>query len=201
MPRGKSIGSLRNLAQYRGKTDEEIETLIYSGELENQVIERLRKLEGDYDFIDMKHNDMDLLRRMATLMVRLEDAESTLTKRIRNDEIDSAEKLKEEQTLGLMRRDLVMFQDTLGISRGKRVDKVENNPLLLFEDIRKRAAHFLRERLCYIKCPQCNIAIGTVNFLYPDKNNVISLECGKCGTISSFSSKELLEVEEQNPYR
>ncbi len=201
MPRGKSIGSLRNLAQYRGMTDEEIEAQIYSGELENQVVERLKKLEGDYDFIDMKHNDMDLLRKMATLMVRLEDAEANLEKRLRSDELDSNEALKEEQRLGLMRRELVMFQDALGISRGKRVDKVENNPLLLFEDIRKRAAHFLKERLCYIKCPQCNIAISTVNFLYPDKNNVISLECGKCGTISSFSSRELLEMEEGNPYR
>jgi len=199
--RGKSIGSLRNLSQYKGKTDEEILASLSSDDLDEQVQAQLDSLEKDYDFSDMKFNDMVCLKSMAMLMVRLAESEPVLEERIREGSLEPHNALKEEQRLKTMRDSIRDLQNDLGILRVKRVEKIEDNPLLLFADVRKRAKHFLKERLIYIKCPDCQIAICTVNFLYPDQNNQITLICQKCGKSHTWSSTELLALEDNNPFK
>ena len=201
MARGKSIGSLRNLSQFQGKTDEEILASLSIDQLDDQVQAQLDALEKDYDFSDMKFNDMVRLKSMAMLMVRLAQSEPVLEERIREGSLESHNALKEEQRLKTMRDSIRDLQNDLGILRVKRVEKIEDNPLLLFADVRKRAKHFLKERLIYIKCPDCQIAICTVNFLYPDQNNQITLVCQKCGKSYTWSSAELLVLEDNNPFK
>lgn len=207
MARGKNIGSLRNLAQFREKTDEEILEIVGTletegtGELSSQVQAQIDALEKDYDFTDMKYNDMVLIWSMAMLMVRLAQSEPALEERIRSGDIESHNALKEEQRLKTMRDAIRDLQNDLGILRVKRVEKIEDNPLLLFDDVRKRAKHFLKERLIYVRCPECQIAICTVNFLYPEQSNQLSLKCGKCGKSHAWSSSELLAIEKDNPFK
>jgi len=198
---GRSLPSIRQLAQFEGKTEEEINKILWSKELSSQVEKKLAEFAKDYDLSDMKSNDKESLRRMAALMVRLESAEQDLEERLRSDELDPNEALKEEQRLGIMRRDLIALQESLGITRAKRIEKTEENPLLLWEDIKARARHFLQERLAYVRCCQCNIVLAVVNFTYPESNNEITVTCGRCGKVTKLSGQKLLELEKKNPYK
>jgi len=199
--RGRSIGSLRNLSQYQGMTDEEILGSLSVENLDDQVTAQLSALEKDYDFSDMKHNDLVLLKSMAMLMVRLEESEPVLEEKIRKEALSPNDALKEEQRLKAMRDGIRDLQRDLGILRVKRSETVEDNPRLLFDDVRKRAHSFLKERLIYVKCPDCQLAICFINFLYPEQNNKLTLTCNKCGKTFSWSSTELLEIEKDNPFK
>jgi len=182
-------------------SDDEILETVSAVDLETQVQEQLDSLEKDYDFSDMKYNDMVLLENMAMLMVRLNNSEPIVEERIRDGTLDAHAALKEEQRLKTLRDGIRDIQRDLGILRVKRVEDTEDNPRLLFDEIRSRAHKFLRERLIYVKCPECSIVICTVNFLYPEQSNQITLICQKCGKSHSWSSKELLEIENDNPFK
>jgi len=201
MTRGKSIGSLRNLSQFQGMSDDDILEIVSIEDLDAQVQKQMDALEKDYDFSDMKYNDMVLLEQMAMLMVRLISSEPVLEEKIRDGSLESHNALKEEQRLKTIRDCIRDIQNDLGILRVKRAETVEDNPRLLFDDIRQRAHKFLKERLIYVLCPDCKIAICTLNFLYPDQKNTLTLTCGKCGKSHSWSSAELLALEKDNPFK
>ncbi len=197
--RGVNIASLRNLPQYKDFTDDEILERV-TGKLDRLIEEEMKDLEKDYDLSDMKYNDIVLIERWVALMVRLRDSEEDLEYRIQAGELGSAEALSEERRLSTMRDDMLKIQRSLAIDRARRRDSSEDDPRLLFADIRKRAKRFYRERLCYVKCPNCSLVICTVNFLYPDSNNKLLLTCARCDTESEWTSGELIKIEKDNPY-
>jgi len=174
---------------------------IIEGDLVDQIDQRIIELGNDYDFSELKLNDKELLRRMAALTIRLESGEKELEKGIRAKEFDSNEALKEEQRLGLMRRDLVLIQESLGMSRAKRVEKLENNPLAIFIDIKARAKRFLYERFCHIFCPSCHQLIAEIHFSWPEEKSSLTITCGRCKTKTTLTGKEMLKNESENPYK
>lgn len=199
MARRKNVASLRNLPQYKGKTDKEILEAVGSKSFEERVQARLDHLAEDYDLSDMKYNDSTLIQRWATLTERLELEEETL--RLERDNLSAHDALREEQRLSGLQRDILSIQEALNITRAKRRDTSEDNPRLLYEDIKMRAAKFFKERLAYIKCPKCGMVLCTVNFLYPDAENVLKLECGDCGERAEVTSREAVDIERNNPYK
>jgi tetratricopeptide (TPR) repeat protein len=199
--RGMSPASLRHLKQYKDLTDEQFEVKIQDKSYESLIKAKMEELGQGYDFSELKPNDWDIFRRMAALMVRLERGEKALEELMKSEQIDPTNALREEQRLASMRDGILKFQDALGLTRIRRVEKTEGDPRKIFEDIRKRAQKFLNERLCHILCPQCGTLICSVNFLFPERDNNIHLECGRCNTVSDVSSKDALETERKNPYR
>lgn len=196
---GVNIASLRNLPQYKDFTDDEILKRV-TGKLDRLIDEEMKNLEKDYDLSDMKYNDVVLIERWVALMIRLRDSEEDLEHRIQAGELGSNEALTEEKRLSTMRDDMLKIQRSLAIDRAKRRDSSDDDPRLLFADIRKRAKRFYQERLCYVKCPNCNLVICTANFLYPDSNNRVLLTCARCDTESEWTSQELVKIEKDNPY-
>jgi RNase P subunit RPR2 len=199
--RGRSLGSLKNLPQYAGKSDEEILDSLQSKTLATKVQGRIDRLAEEYDFTDMQYHDRLLLERLFSLTIRLEEDEVSLQNAIANSALTPTDALKEEQRLSTMRNDILKIQDSLGISRLKRKSTTEESPLVLFADIRAKAKKFLDARLCQVKCPECKLVISKVNFLYPDMDNRLILTCKKCGTRSEFSSEQLIQLEKENPYK
>jgi hypothetical protein len=186
LARGKSVASLRNLPQYKDKTDKEILEAVGSRSFQEKVQARIDRLAEDYDLSDMKYNDHTLVQRWGVLTERLETEEEALR--------------LERQRLSGLQRDILSIQEALNITRAKRRDTSEDNPRLLYEDIKMRAAKFLEERLAYIKCPKCGMVLCTVNFLYPDAENVLKLGCGDCGASTEVTSREAVDIERNNPY-
>ncbi len=199
MPRGSNVRSLKNLPQYKDMSEEEILESVGSKSFEERVQARLDQLSEDYDLSDMKYNDRELIRRWAYLTERLETEGETL--RLERDGLSAHDALREEQRLSGMQRDILNIQEALNITRARRRDTSEDNPRLLYEDIKMRAARFLKERLAYIKCPKCGMVLCTVNFLYPDAGNTIKLECEKCSNVFQITSKEAIEEEKNNAYK
>jgi hypothetical protein len=198
LARGKSVASLRNLPQYKDKTDKEILEAVGSRSFQEKVQARIDRLAEDYDLSDMKYNDHTLVQRWGVLTERLETEEEAL--RLERDSLSAHDALREEQRLSGLQRDILSIQEALNITRAKRRDTSEDNPRLLYEDIKMRAAKFLEERLAYIKCPKCGMVLCTVNFLYPDAENVLKLGCGDCGASTEVTSREAVDIERNNPY-
>ena len=169
--------------------------------IQAEVAEELKRLGNDYDTTDMNRNDLTILQRMATVLVRLTSSEAVLEQVIRSGDISISEAQREEQRLSTMRTDLLKLQDSLGIARSKRKSSIEEDPRLLFQDIKQRAAKFFEDRLSWILCPKCKTLICSVNFLYPDEANKLTLVCGKCGETFTLSSKDILKTESKNPYK
>lgn len=180
-------------------SEEEILKSVGSKSFEEKVQARLDQLSEDYDLSDMKVNDRDLLWRMVYLLERLELEGEAF--RLERDSLSANDALREEQRLSGLQRDILNIQDALNITRAKRRDTSEDNPRLLYEDIKMRATKFLKERLAYIKCPKCGMVLCTVNFLYPDAGNAIKLECEKCSNVFQITSKEAIEEEKNNAYK
>lgn len=198
--RRTNVASLRNLPQYKGLSDEEILRRV-EDKLDIKIENRMKDLEEDYDLSDMKLNDIIAIERWVTITIRLEEAEKDLEERIKNGDLSTQEALKEEQRLSTMRRDMLELQRSLGIDRAKRRDVNEDDPRLLFEDIRQRAKKFLEERLCYVKCHKCGMVLVTVHFTYPNTDNKLTLVCERCEAVTEYTSGEILELEKENPYK
>ncbi len=199
--RGKNIASLRNLPQFKGLTDEEIEEKVHGKSFEERVEARIAFLAEHYDLSDMKYNDLRAIREWAVLTERLDEEEKALRELKEQGEITTSDALREEQRLSIVRRDISSLEAELNITRAKRHNKTEDDPRLLYEDIRSRAHRFLQERLTYLVCSKCEMLLTTVWFHYPESDNSIILTCGKCGHVTEYTSEEAVEIERTNPYK
>jgi hypothetical protein len=167
--------------------------------LEDKVAERIGKLGEEFDLSDMKYHDLLLLQRFFTALIRLEDAEQDLEERYEG--LGANEKAREEAALSTLRNDVLRMQNELGISKLKRNQQVEDNPVLLFDDIRARAKKFLEERLCWVNCPTCGMQLAKVHFTYPKESTTLKLHCGRCDHEFITSAEEILKAENSNPYK
>jgi hypothetical protein len=197
--RGKNVASLKNLPQFKGMSDEEILAATTKESVYDKVAERIAKLGDEYDLSDMKYHDLMVLQRFFTAMIRLEDAEADLEDRY--EDLGANEKAREEAALSTLRNDILKMQNELGISKLKRNEQLEDNPVLLFDDIRARAKKFLEERLCWVNCPVCGMQLVKVHFTYPKAVNTMKLVCGRCDHEFVTNAEDILNNEGKNPYK
>jgi len=197
--RGKSVASLRNLPQFKGKSDDEILAAVSEETLEERVDSRITKLSEEYDLSDMKYHDMLILQRFFTAFIRLEDAELELADRYQD--LGANEKAREEASLSTLRNDILKMQSELGISKLRRNQEVEDNPMVIFSDIRARAKKFLDERLCWVNCPICGMQLAKINFTYPKAANTLKLFCGRCEHEFTVGAEEILATENKSPFK
>lgn len=210
--RGKSLNKnkLRNLPQYRDKTDEELDILLAEREiisnvesknLESRIEEKLNKFSDDYDLSDLKENDKASLRAMIQAIIALEDYEQlvfTLRKSIDSENlliIDKVSKIMEG-----LRKGISDFENNLNITRKHRKSDQEASVLSYIESLKQKAREFYESRMSYIFCPRCHTLLGTIWTLYPEEGNKIELICKQkdkngnpCDTRVVVGTKELLE--------
>jgi hypothetical protein len=197
--RGRSVGSLRNLPQFKGMSDEEIMAATQVSTLEEQVAARIEELGEEFDLSDMKYHDLLILQRFFTALIRLEKAEAELAEKY--DDLPAGEKSREETALSTLRGDVLRMQNELGISKLRRNAEVEDNPMVMFSDVRARAKKFLEERLCWVICPKCGMQVAKVHFTYTQVTATLKMMCGRCEVEFSVTAEELLQKERENPYR
>ncbi len=215
--RGKSLNKnkLRNLPQYRDKTEEELDLIIAnkevnvetSKELEKRIEEKLIKFSEDYDLSDLKENDKATLRAMIQAIIALEDYEQ-LAYKLRLDGVTSENILAVDKVAKVMeglRKSISDFQNDLAITRKHRKSDQETSVLAYIESLKQKAREFYESRMSYIFCDKCNTLLGTIWTLYPEENNKIQLVCmqkdktgNPCGNKVTVSTKELLEKKGTN---
>ena len=202
MPRRINPASVRFL---KGPEDipeeeEELPERPQPSTLVSKVSKKIEELSKDYDLSDMKPHDWTMFREMAVLMVRLEEEQQRLAGIIQAEELDETNALRAEQRLAVIREGILKIQESLGLTRAKRIDQVENDPRVLFEDIKARAKRFLDARLAKLKCPKCNVMLASVHFVQPEADNQIKLTCHRCGFVLNLTSKEAIQMEARNTY-
>lgn len=215
--RGKSlnINKLKNLPQYRDKSDEELELLVAKKEMkaepsqafEKRIEEKLARFEEDYDLTDLKINDREVLRGLVQSIISLEDYEQEIFK-LRARGIDGENLLaidKLQKVMEGIRKSISDAQNDLAITRKHRKSDQETSVIAYIDSLKDKARKFIEAKHAYIFCPKCHTLLMTSWSLYPKENNKISLICMQkdkdgnfCGTKFTVTTKELLENRQTN---
>lgn len=207
--RQMSAESLRNLPQYKGKTDTELEEIadkLNEGTVQERTQETLERLMVDYDISDLAANDELVLWQLASTFVRIDDVSALLDEAIHDGDVAAVQKLQQVQT-GLV-RDASSMQSDLNITRKARRGDKEADTVTFIEDLKARAKKQLESRLSYIYCPKCKMLVATAWFLYPDEpRNAIRIKCKRlvsfddeiyCDHEFTVTSKDLKENGNKN---
>lgn len=203
----------RNLAQYKGMTDEEFAEFWEERygeiteddqeileELKGRIKEKLDELEKDYDFSDMKANDMMQLESLVLAMLQLDDLEKDVYKK-RNDLSDSnvlvLEKLN--KMLSQLRTDISNISADLQLSKKVRNKSKDVSVVQRWNELSKKASEFYMQKMLYIFCPDCRTLLCNVWLLYPtNQKNKVTLYCEKCNSKHEIILYELYETGNKN---
>jgi RNase P subunit RPR2 len=201
----------RNLAQYSDVSDEEFEELWgeeestvdddeITEELDARIKEKLDELEKDYDFSDMKANDMMQLESLVLAMLQLDDLEREVYKR--RKEITSTNILVLDKLNGMLsklRSDISTISTDLQLSKKIRNKSKDVSVAQRWTELSQKASEFYKQKMLYIFCPDCRTLLANIWLLYPDeeKNKVI-LFCDRCNTRHEINLNELYNTGNKN---
>jgi hypothetical protein len=181
---------LRNLKQYKNLTDDEFDEKFIKKAMnvetnrdwEKRIQIKLEEFRKDYDLDDLKINDIQGLRALASSVIRLEDYDTIIGKLLEEgggvseNNILVVERLSSIQQH--LREGISKIQDDLKISRKTRHSEKEEDAVTFIEELKKKAKKFYEQRMMYIFCPECHELLATIWFQYPQfKTNVIKLKC------------------------
>lgn len=193
MPKKKMTPEqLKNLPQYRNKSYEELEIIaedINRGSTQGRIESVIDRFKEDFDLSDMTANDHLALDALARAFILSEDLARDLNIAREEERYKDFGSINRE--LHRVHQDISTFQDDLNITRKARQDTGEHSVVEFIEDLKSRGKKFLKERLSEIYCPQCNMLIAKVWFLYPKQNNEMKLVCEKCGKITKLKSSDI----------
>lgn len=223
MPKKRSPNQLRNLAQYKNMTDEEFkaamlkldedwfqqELVVLADTFEERVKKKMDEFREDYDLSDMKFNDKETLKILCKALITVEDYETILV-RLRTASMFNLAKsvplIKEfSKIISDTRRDISRLQDDLKISRKIRKSTKEESARADLARIKEQASKFYKKKMMYVFCKKCNMLLSTIWFLYPEKENTLSVVCSRrytddegkvidtCGHVTTIASNRLLE--------
>lgn len=192
-----TLAQLRNLPQYKGKTDEELEQIqhtIFHGDFDERVKDIFTSFEEDYDLSNMTANDKLALTETARIFVLLDDMEAALKRELNEGETDWLRFEKINKIAATLRGDVSKLQQDLNITRKSRQDSEGQTVVDFIIDLKERAKTFLADRLCEIYCPECKMLLAKVWFLYKDTENTLELTCGRedCGHKFSVTNADFV---------
>jgi len=181
-----TIAQLRNLPQYKGKSDEELEKIqhtIFHGDFDERVKDIFASFKEDYDLSDMTANDKLALTEIARIFTLLDDMEKALKEELNEGETNWIRFEKINKIAATLRDDVSKLQRDLSITRKSRQDSEGQSVTDFIIDLKARAKSFLSDRLCEVYCPKCKMLLAKVWFLYKDSDNNLTLTCGRenCG--------------------
>jgi RNase P subunit RPR2 len=187
-----TVNSIRNLPQYRDKSDEELKEIVEEINSDNEpltvksVIEDFKK---DYDLDNMTANDRLTLNELARAFVTLKKLEEDLEEAREESLWGNFGKINRE--IHRLRSDLSSLQDDLNITRKSRQDSGQETVVDFIENLKKRGKAFLDKRLTEIYCPQCHMLLAKTWFLYPDSYK-IELNCERCQKMFVVSEEDIV---------
>jgi len=199
-----SPAQLRNLPQYKEYTDEQLDLVAYQvehgGDFEGKVEDVLESFRKDYDLSNMSINDTISLAGLARLFVMIEETDDQISNEINNDDTDWGMVGAMNRTATKFREDASRMQSDLNITRKARQGDEGQSVVDFIEDLKTRAKNFLKDRLCEVYCPKCNMLLAKVWCLYPDEDNVLHVVCGRdgCGYKFDVTSKYMTEHMNKN---
>lgn len=139
----------------------------------------MQEIEQDYDTEGMKANDIATLRSLAFAQVQLENLEVEIYKAQKEGQLDKLDSL--QKIASSLRRDIVKFQEALGITRKSRKSGDESSVVAFIEDLKKRASKVYDRNMKYLYCPETHklLAQAWVAIPGPHKFQVWCPDCKK----------------------
>jgi len=221
MSKNISIDSIRNLPQYRGFSEDELEEA-YRKILERKqskedkddfnirIKNKMSELGEDYDISDLKYNDRMQLEDLAVAIVTLEDLQIKMydmqLAETTSFNIGILEKMS--RVISNLRSDISKLQDDLKLSRKIRKSDNDENVVSYIENLKKRARVKYDKTMMYVYCPKCKMLVSTMWFLYPDEDNKLTFTCHRnissddaieyCNNKFTVTSRELLKLKGQS---
>jgi hypothetical protein len=201
-----SRNKLRNLVQYRDKTDEEFDEIFenYSmqeednQDIELRIEEVMNNFSLNYDLRDMNANDTLSLRELAKTFVLLDNL-GKIEQRLLEDgaiaQLRAVSSIKKEYLENASK-----LQSDLNIKRQQRQNETGENLADYLPSIQKRAKVFYSQRLAYIYCPECKMLCGNAWFTDWQIYNELMFTCPRedCGNKFKVSSQYLAEHGNKN---
>lgn len=203
------IKQLRNLAMFKGKTDEEILQFIKARDAKQKLDEpeasikaapeeveiksntaaykrrysdKLRGLQKEYG-IDMNNsNDAEMLKSLARHIIQTEIVNDQILTLQLSDEIDT----RTLKNLGDYQRSVVAtitdLQEKLGIGRKQRKEKQVDSVPQFIDLIRSRARDVWNRSTEPVRCEKCEIELARYWLNFPDNAATVhfEIECEKC---------------------
>jgi len=202
---------IRNLNQYKSMTDDEFNIeyeKLYGTEdweeetasLESRVDEKINALGNDYDFDDMKVNDMTQLRSLAMAMIQLDDLEVDayeIRQNVDKDNIFLLEKVN--KIISDLRSDVSSISSDLQLTKRVRAQSKDISIANKWKELSNKATMFYKKKMLYIFCTNCRFLLATVWLLYSESElNTIKLECKHCGKQFTVQLNELYMTGNRN---
>lgn len=202
---------LRNLKQYKDLTDNEFESWYQESFPEKENVEtvlvdlnslidlKLKELEKDYDFTEMKWNDQQQLRALCMAMIQLEDLELkayVLRQDISEDSMLNYQKLN--QILSALRSDISTISNDLQLTKRVRNQSKDTSIANRWDELLKKASRMYKDKMLYIFCPECKQLLATTWLHYADNDNVLKLHCGHCANVFEQELKGLYSKGNKN---
>ena len=203
----QSKTQVRNLYQYKGKTDEEFEQIWLEKYAEreptpevdeNRIDEMMIKFAEDYDLTDMNINDTIALKQIARMSIELDELQKMLTKARIDNELTRVQAI--DRVIKNIVSNISTLQMDLNISRRSRQSDKGETLHEYLPAILKKAKSFLKERLAYVYCPECKMLVVNAWFTEWDDNNVLCLTCPReeCRFQFEVTSKSLARKRNKN---
>jgi hypothetical protein len=211
--RNLTRAQIRNLAQYKGLSDDEFDKMweerdpISEDEeasFEKRIENKIEEFSKDYDLDDLKINDREALRSLIKAIITLDDYEKYMYAMRTEESITQGNVMVLDRVSKMasdLRRDISVLEQDLNIKRRVRKSDKEASVVNYLADLKTKARRFYESRSSYVFCPDCNMLLGTVWTLYPESENTFTFTCqrpldeGKvCGCKFTVTSAELLKT-------
>lgn len=181
--RQMTIAQIRNLPQYKGLSEEELEkklNIILYGGMQEKINAIIKNFEDDYDLSEMTANDQLALLELARIFTTLESIEKQLQTMLNEENTDWFAFEKVNKIASVLRDDASRFQRDLNITRKARQDSGGQSVVDFIEDIKSRAKKFQDRTLSSIFCPKCKMLLAKIWLLYPEEASEFSIVCKRC---------------------
>ena len=189
---------LRNLPQYKDKTDAELDAIVYVIEnpKETRIASKMAAFEKDYDLTDMSANDLMALEELAKVFVRLDAIDTHMDKFILSDDMDILVYERLARIASQLRGDASTIQKDLDITRKARSASGASSVTDTVEELLSRAGKFVEDRLVCVYCPECKMLLSKFWVLYKDAPYKLQFACGRdeCGRKFEVTEKDIADL-------
>lgn len=157
---------------------------------------KLDKLKEDYDFDDMKANDIFMLNQLAFLMTQMDEIELKLFEAANSGDIEGYKEL--QAIASSIRNDIIKYQDKLGITRKGRRSEKETTVVNFIQDLKKRASELYDREMIYCYCPVTKKLLGTFWIANKKGQHKVYLWCEDCKKHHFFNPAGLAKKKKRN---
>jgi len=161
-----------------------------------EIEKKYKEIVKDYDIEGMKANDIFMLKQLAYLMLQMDDLEKQLYEASQEGNLELYKKLQD--LASSVRKDIISYQDRLGITRKNRQATEESSVAEFIKDLKKRASKLYDREMIYLYCPETNKLLATCWVANKKGQHKVNIFCPHCNKYHFFNPGTLARKKKRN---